>query len=266
MNIYFRELKSLRKSTLIWALSLGVGAMVFLLMFPAFTKDIAASQKVIANMPLAVRDALGISLKNFFTVYGFFAYLFTFLSLSGAVQAMNLGVSAISKEDSGKTVDFLLTKPVSRATVVTSKLLAALTSLIITNVIFSLAALTMARSVSTGDFNPKTFLLISITMFFVQLFFLALGVLFSVLIPKIKSVISVSLPTVFTFFIIGTLGAIVGNERVRYFSPFKFYDTAYIINHNSYEIRFIIIEIVFVVITTIASYVIYINKDIRAAS
>ena len=111
MNIFLHELRRERRSTLIWSLSLSVGAIVFLSMFPAFAKDVAASEKVLANFPPALRAALGLSLKNFFTVYGFFAYLFTFISLSGAIQAMNLGVSAISKEESGKTVDFLLTKP-----------------------------------------------------------------------------------------------------------------------------------------------------------
>lgn len=266
MNVFLHELRSYRKSTLIWAISLAVGSAVFLLMFPAFTKDIEASQKVLENFPPALRAALGFSLKDFFTVYGFFSYLFTFMSLGGAVQGMNLGVSIISKEENGKTVDFLLTKPISRAKIITSKLLAAFCCLLLTNVVFSFAALTMAKIVSTGDFSPKTFLLISSTMFFIQLFFLALGTLFSVALLKIKSVIAVSLPTVFTFFIVGTLGAIVGNDNVRYLSPFKFYDSAYIINHTSYETKFLMLELIFILATITASYILYINKDIRATS
>ena len=247
-------------------LALSAGAIVFLMMFPAFTKDVAASQKVLSNLPLAVREALGISLKNFFTIYGFFAYLFGFLCLAGAVQGMNLGVSALSKEQSGKTVDFLLTKPVSRMRVITSKLLAALTSLVIVNIVFSFIATVDAKLVSTDSFDAKIFLMISITMFFIQLFFLVLGTFFSVIIPRIKSVISVSLPTVFIFFIIGTLGAIIGNENVRYLTPFKFYDPTYIINHGAYEMRFVIVEVLFIIVTILASYIIYINKDIRAVS
>jgi ABC-2 type transport system permease protein len=94
----------------------------------------------------------------------------------------------------------------------------------------------------------------------------AIGILFSVIIPKIKSVIAVSLPTVFAFFIIGTLGAILGNDNVRYITPFKFYDTSYVINNGGYETSFLLIEISFVVLATIASYVIYFKKDVRSAS
>lgn len=266
MNIFRHEIMAYRKSTLIWTASLCVLVTVFLLMFPAFTKDVEATQKILSNLPQAVRDALDISLKNFFTVYGFFGYLFTFVSLAGAVQAMNLGVGMISKEDGGKTADFLLTKPISRSSVVTAKLLASITLLVYTNIAFSLVALAIARIVAVGDFNVVTFLLISTTLLLVQMVFLALGFLFSVTIPKIKSVISVSLPTVFTFFIIGMLGSIIGNDNVRYITPFKFFDLNYVISNNSYELKYLLIEIIFVALAITASYVVYIKKDIRAVS
>lgn len=266
MNIFIRELKAYRKSTLTWIASLSALVFFFLLMFPAFTNDVKTSQEILENFPLAVRSVLDISLQNFFTVYGFFAYLFTFVALAGAIQAMNLGVSIISKEDSGKTVDFLLTKPVSRARVITSKLLAASCLIVLTNIIFSLVALMTAKIVSTAAFSSKTFLLISATLLLIQIFFLALGFLFSVIIPKIKSVVTISLPTVFAFFIIGALGSILGNDNVRYVCPFKFYDPNYIIGHNAYELKFLAIEAGFVIIAIVASYAIYIKKDIKAAS
>ena len=40
-----------------------------------------------------------------------------------------------------------------------------------------------------------------------------------------KSVVSVTLPTVFALYIIGTLGEVVGEDKVRYISPFRYYDT-----------------------------------------
>lgn len=266
MNIFFRELKAYRSSTLIWAASLSVLAILFLAIFSSFTKDVEASQKVLGSLPLAIRNGLGISLKNFFTVYGFFGYLMTYVTLAGAIQAMNLGTGVISKEFSGKTADFLMTKPVSRVSVITEKVLAVVTLLIVTNVIFSAVAAITASTVAPTDFHLTTFVLISATLLLVQLVFVALGILFSIIIPKIKSVISVSLPTVFTFFIIGTLGAILGNDNVRYITPFKFYDTSYVINNGGYETNFLLIEIAFIVLALIASYVMYFKKDVGAAS
>jgi len=266
MNVFFRELKAYRNSTVVWIFSLCSLVTVFLLMYPAFTRDVDTTRQIMENLPAAVRSALDISLQNFFTIYGFFVYLFTFATVAGAVQAMNLGVGIISKEESGKTVDFLLTKPISRFKVFTSKLSASVILLLITNVFFCTASYVVARMVSTGDFNNKIFLMILITFLFVQLFFLALGILMSVVINKIKSPIAASLPTVFTFFVIGMLGSIIGSENVRYISPFKFYDLNYVINNGQYEPVYIVIELVFVIVAVVTGYILYSRKDIRAVS
>ena len=266
MNVFFRELKACRKSTIIWIVSLCSLVVIFLLMYPAFTSDVSKTRALMANLPVSIRNALDISLQSFFTIYGFFAYLFTFISLAGAVQAMNLGVGLISKEDSGKTVDFLLSKPISRFKVFMSKILAATSLLIVTNVIFSAVSYVTARFVSTDELDTGLFLLILATLFLIQIIFLALGVLVSMIISKIKSPISVSLPAVFSFFIIGMFGSIIGNDNVRFICPFKFYDLNYVINNNAYEIKFLVIEVIFVVIAIMTSYVIYLRKDIRAVS
>lgn len=266
MNIFLRELKAYRSSTLIWALSLCSLATVFLFMFPAFNKDVDAARAIMENLPVAMRDALNISLANFFTIYGFFAYIFMFATLAGAVQAMNLGVGIMSKEDSGKTVDFLMTKPVSRSKVFISKLLASFSLILITNVAFSLTSYIVASIVSNDGLDVRIFSLILTSFFLIQLFFLALGILLSMLIRKIKSSVAVTLPTVFGFFIVGMLGSIVGNNNVRYICPFKFYDLNYVIDNGSYELNYLYIELAFVFVSIIISYFIFLKRDIRAVS
>ena len=177
---------------------------------------------------------------------------------------MNLGTSIISKEVREKTADFLLTKPVTRKTIMTAKLLAILTSLVITNVVYLISAIIMANVVKTEAFSLKIFIMISITLFFVQLMFMALGVIISVVFPKIKSVLPISLGTVFGFFMLGMLSTTTSTDIWRFLIPFKYYDTAYIIKNSNYETSFIIVEIVFIVVTIFASYLIYSKKDIHA--
>lgn len=266
MNVFIHELRSYRKSTVIWTLSLCALAVVFLLMYPAFTKDVVASRKILAGLPPAFREAVGISLADFFTIFGFYAYLLNFLMLAAAIQAMNLGVGVISKEESGKTADFLLSKPVSRASVITAKLLAVTSLLVVTNLVFVSVSLVVARLVSPYPFSSKILLLVAATVFLMQLAFLALGALLSVSLPKVKSVIAVSIPTVFTFFIIGALGAVLGAANTRYLTPFKYFDSNYVITHGAYETRFLVVEAAIIAVAIIATYVIFIKKDIRAAS
>jgi len=266
VNVFLRELTAYRKSTIIWAVSLSGIIIVFMALYPAFTTDITATKEILSQFPPALRTALNISLSNFFTLYGFFGYLLSFAMLAASIQAMNLGVGVISKEVSGKTADFLLSKPISRATVVTSKLGAALVMLLVTNAVFWAVSYFAAMAVSKEPFEAETFFLLLSTLLLVQLIFLALGALFAVLIPKVKSVVSVSLPTVFTLYIIGAIGDVLENDSVRYASPFRFYDTNYIITNVSLEGRYLAVSAAIVVVAVALAYAIYLKKDVRSST
>jgi len=266
VNIFLRELRANRRSTITWTVSLSTIVVVFMGLYPAFSADVDTTRELLAQFPEALRTALNLSLDNFFTIQGFFGYLLGFAVLAGGIQAMNLGTGIIAKEVSGKTADFLLSKPVTRSTVVTAKLAAALTILVITNVAFALVSYLAARAMASEPFSARTFLLLASTLFLVQLFFLALGSLFAVLLPKVKSVVSVSLPTVFAFYIVAAVGDVVANEDVRYITPFKLFESDYIIANNSLEGSSLALLAGFVVVAIAASYVIYNRKDVRAAA
>lgn len=263
MNIFLHELKSYRRSTIIWTVSLIVVAIVFFSMFPSFSKDIQKLTNLLQGFPDAIRSGIGISLESFNNILGYYSFPLTFITLIGAIQAMNLGTSIVSKEVHEKTSDFLLTKPISRIEILTSKLLAVLTSLLITNIIYIIATNIIISFVNNEDYSFKIFFMISITLLFVQLIFMSLGVIVSVLLPKIKSVLPISLSTVFIFYFISFLSSTDTNDMIRYITPFKYFDPTYIIENAHYEMPFIIITLVFIAVSIAASYIIYSKKDIH---
>jgi ABC-2 type transport system permease protein len=264
MNILMHELRAYRKSTIIWLLSL-IGIMIlFMSMYPAFSQDAEELTRLLEGYPEAFRKAFALDLENFFTILGFYSYALTFIVLAGSIQAMNIGVAIVSKEVREKTADFLLTKPVTRTAILTAKLCAALVSLLITNIVYVAAALMMASQVKVEDFSLKDFLLLSLILLMVQLMFLALGIIISVLARKIKSVLTVSLTTVFSFYFLGMLGGRTGDTAVRYLSPFKYVDTAYVLKYSGYESSFLVAGAVLIVVAVAASYVVYSKKDIHA--
>lgn len=264
MNIFWQELRFNRRTTIIWMVAFAIGIFSYMSLYTAFSHDVSQSMKLLQGFPPAIRAALGIRIESFFTVLGFFGYMLTYLWLVGSIQAMNLGTGILSKEIAGKTADFLLSKPISRFKVLTSKLAAALVITILTNIIFVISSYISAEVFKTKNFDIQVFALTCLTMLFIQLFFLSLGFLVSVLVPKIKSVLAFSLPIVFGFFIIGMLDSIIGAENARYLTPFKYLDVGYIAAHTGYEWRFLATEIAFVVVCIVASYIIYIRKDIQA--
>jgi len=260
MNVYLHELRSYKKSTITWTISLCAITVIFLLIYPSFSGNSEEIKKIFEAYPESVRKAFGISIDGITSLLGFYSYVFLYVVLCGAIQAMNYGTSVISKETRDKTADFLLTKPVSRIQIITSKILAILTSILITNIIYLIVAFIMANLMKKEAFNVKIFFMISFTLLFMQILFIAIGILTSVILPKIKSVISVSLGTVFGLFIANMCASVIGEEAIRYITPFKYFDFPYIIKNGSYEVRFIILQIVLIVIALIASYVIYVKK------
>lgn len=264
MNMFLHELKAYRKSTMLWTVSVILLVGFFMSLFPAISHDADQFKKLLEGYPPAVRKAIGISIGSITSLLGFYSYCFLYVVLCGSIQAMNLGIGIIAKEVQDKTADFLFTKPVTRATVMSAKLLAAFSSLFITNVIYLVAAGIISHNVSNGSFDIKNFLLISLTAFFVEIMFLALGVIVAVIARKIKSVLPLSLSIVFGFFILSMFGSVIGEKAVRYLTPFQYYDSAYILKHGHYESRFIIIEVIFVILAIAASYLIYTKKDIHA--
>lgn len=266
MNIFIHELKAYRKSTIIWAISLVVIVVIMLSMFPAITKDAEGFKKLLQGYPPAVTKAMGISVDSITSFLGFYSSLaLLYVMLCGSIQAMNLGTSIISKEISEKTADFLLTKPIKREKIITAKVLAAIVSLIYTNIIYIFGASIMARIVNTTYFEYRTFFMLSLTVFFVQLLFMFLGIMVSIVVPKIKSVLTVSLSTVFGFFFVDMVSSIIGVSSIRYIIPFRYYEPVYIIKNSAYENKFIIIEIIFIISTLAISYFLYSKKDIHVA-
>jgi ABC-2 type transport system permease protein len=179
---------------------------------------------------------------------------------------MNLGLSILSKEARERTADFLLVKPVSRSAIISAKLMAAFTAIVATNIVFNTLTLLMA-SLTNTDFSVIKFLMINLSMFFIQIIFVAIGMVISVFFKKMKTVLPISLGIVFGFYFIGAfLVTDSGNKVERILSPFKYFDVIYIINNASYEVFYLIVGVAVVVVYIVASYIIYNKKDIHAVS
>lgn len=261
-NIFRHELKAYSKSIIVWACSMTLLAVLYIFLFKELGRDIEEFKAFLSNMPEVLKKGFNILVDSVATLEGFYSFVFSFVLLCGGIQAMNLGIAIVSKEVRDKTADFLMTKPISRLGILMSKLLAAFSALLMTNMIY-LGLTVFAAVAVVGAFNLKVFCLISFTLFFVQLMLMALGIMIAVLAGKIKSVISVSLSTVFGFYVLGSLGSILGEEKVRYFSPFRYFDPVYIIGHAAYETRFVVTGMAVIIAAIALSCLVYVKKDIH---
>ncbi len=262
MNIFWFEIKAMKKSIFVWGISLSFVTVLFLSAYPAFYNSMTEVKQMLSGFPPEILAAFGLDLNTFFEVLGYYAMVFFYILLSGAICALYLGMSASSKENRFKTTDFLLSKPVQRFQVLKAKLLAILLALVIINLIFLLFSSLAIAFFSTNNFSVKGFLLISLTLFFTQLTFSALGFLVGILYLRIRNVIALSLAIATVFFAFSLLEEFVGSDKLRLLSPFKYFDLSYIIENNSYQGQEILISLAVAAIALVVSFLVYQKRNL----
>jgi len=101
---------------------------------------------MMASFPEELLIAFGMTDIDMSTILGFFGLIFLIIQICLAIQAANYGFSLVSVEETDLTADFLLAKPVGRTKIMTSKLLAAITGLTITNLVVWISSFARASS------------------------------------------------------------------------------------------------------------------------
>ena len=261
MNVYWYELKANLKFVVIWLIvRVGIG-LLMTSFYPTIAKDLDAFIEIMNNYPEAIRAAFGLNLKTMNSVVGYYSsFPLTFLLICSSIEAMIMGISILSKEERDKTADFLFTKPLSRITILTAKMKAIVTLLLVSNVILFVIICLVVLGFSNGDFNLSTFTLLTLTLFMIQLIFVAIGMLISVILPKVKAPLSISMGVVLGFYTLSTFA----DDKIRAFIPFKYFDSVYILEHQAYELGYLILLFTVILVATISTYIIYSKKDIHS--
>jgi len=264
MNIYKHEFKVNFKTMVGWIVTLcGLVAML-MAFYPMFKNDLDSFTKMLDNFPPAIKSAMGIVMEYFKSPLGYYMFAFTYSSLFAAIQAMNLGVGIVSKEEREKTADFVLTKPASRQKILTAKLLSVLTIIIITNIFYSIVSWLFISGLAQDGFAADKFALINASLLFMQIIFFSIGLLISVAAKKIKAVLPVSLGLIFGFFAISAFAVTSADDKLRYLTPFQYFKTEHILMHSSYENVYPVVGAIIVIICIAASYLLFKRRDIHS--
>ena len=266
-NIYRHEFRTRLKSVIIWSLSLTILSSFFFAMFPIFADEAALMNEFLARYPQELRAAFGMDRMDLSTVMGFYAFTFMFVQLCLAIQAGNYGFGLVSIEESELTADFLLSKPVSRTQVMTSKLLAALTSLTITNLVVwvtSFVAIAIFRGEREYETSTLLLLLASIVIF--QLFFLSVGLVISLLVKRVRSVTPYGLGLGFGAYVLSAFSGIWGDVTLELITPFKHLDAPYIVQNGAYNTPLVLLNVAVTLVSLAVSYWLYTRRDIPAVS
>jgi ABC-2 type transport system permease protein len=266
-NIYRHEFRTRLKSVVIWSLSMAFIIIFFFSLFPVFSDQAALMNEFLARYPAQLRAAFGLDKIDLSTVLGFYAFTFVFVQLCVAIQAGNYGFGLVSIEESELTADFLLSKPVSRTQVLTSKLLAALTSLAITDLVVWVSSFASILLFREGRaYESRTLMLLFLSIVILQLFFLGIGLVISLLVRRVRSVTPYGLGLAFGAYILNGLSGIFGEIKLELITPFKHLDPTYIVQQASYNTPLVLLDVAVILVTIGVSYWLYTRRDIPAVS
>lgn len=266
-NIYWHEFRTRLRSVITWSLAVTALVAIFFSFFTIFADQAALMNEMLANFPQEMRAAFGMDTRDLATVLGFYSFIFLFVQLCLAIQASYYGFGLVSIEESELTADFLLSKPVSRAQVLTSKLLAALTSLTITNLVVwvsSFLAITLFRG--EYEYEPGTLLLLLLSIVIFQLFFLSLGLVISLLVRRVRSVTPYALGLGFGAYVLSAFSGVFGDVTLELITPFKHLDGAYIVQNGAYDASLVLLNVAVSLVALAVSYWLYLRRDIPAVS
>jgi ABC-2 type transport system permease protein len=262
-NIFQLEFKMLSRSVITWSVSVAALILVFVSLFSSFAQNAAILNEMMANFPEELLTAFGMTGVDLSTILGFFSLAFLFVQVCLSIQAANYGFSLVSIEEREWTADFLLAKPVGRTQILTSKLLAALSGLIITDVVVwitSFLFINLFKGGATYETSSLLLLLLSIVPF--QLFFLAVGLVVSLLVKRIRSVTPYAMALGFGMYVLSVFGDMLGESALEKITPFKHFEPNYIIQHGAYDLPLVLISVAVIVISLVGSYALYARRDI----
>lgn len=175
MNVFRRELRAYRKSVLVWLAGVVLLLVASMAKFATLTAVGGDAKRLIDQFPPAIRSLFGMNGLDITTVEGYFGVLFLYVAVLVSIHAGLLGVDVIAKEEQEKTAEFLYVKPRSRVRILTAKLLAAITMIVIVNgVILTVSCALAAQYVPLNDVW-RELILFNIAYFVLQLLFLAVG-------------------------------------------------------------------------------------------
>lgn len=262
MTIYIKELRQSMKSLLIWTCSIGFMMLICILIFPEMKNEMDSMSNLFSNMG-GFTAAFGMDKLKFGELMGFYGIESgNILGIGGGFFAALLGVSALAKEERERTVEFLLTHPISRASIVSQKLLSVISQILIMNCLVVLISLISSKIIGE-ELQMKEFMLLHIAYLILQLEIACICFGISAFIRHGSIGIGLGLALALYFMNI-VCNISKQAEFLKYITPYAYADASKVIPTSKLEIDLIMLGVLFSMLGVTAAYVKYLKKDIAA--
>ncbi|HXF69267.1 MAG TPA: ABC transporter permease subunit [Thermoflexus sp.] len=265
INIYQFELRRKRNSILGWSAGAVLLILLYMGFYPTFADHAAVLQETLKRFPREYLEAFGMAGVDLSSVMGYYSLVMTLLQILLALQASNYGFGLLLVEESRMIADFLVSKPVTRAQILISKLLAALTALVLTDgVVWASSFLFIELFRGGRSYDPRTLLVMLAGIPVFQAVFLSVGLALSLLVRRARNVTPYGLMLGFGGYVLNAFGDLLGDVKLELITPFHHFDPTYVVQHNAYEASLVLLSGAMIVVSLAFSYWRYVRRDIPA--
>jgi ABC-2 type transport system permease protein len=263
MNIYRKELKSHRKSLIFWCIGVILMVASGMNKYSSLYSSGQSMNDLMADMPKSMQAIMGVGAFDLSKASGYYGMLFLYLVLIATIHAAMLGATIIAKEERDKTSEFLFVKPVSREKIITAKLVAAFTNIIVFNLVTFASSVVIVGKVSDGEKVNGHIALTMLGMFILQLLFMVIGSAISAVKKRPKSAVSLATAILLLTFVLSV--AIDLNEDLeglKFLTPFKYFEAKNMMNGGGLDAVFVMLSFVLIAAMTYSTYAFYKKKDL----
>ena len=255
--MFKRELKINLKSFIIWtSILIGLFLVVFLV-YPSIvnSENMEMMDEMMKMFPEEMLKAFNMDISTIDSAFGWLKTEgFVFVLLITGIYSGILGSNILLKEESDKTIEYLNSVPVTRKNIVINKILCGLLYIILMIAIigiFNFIGLSLS-----GEFDRKSYILLSITPIFSSIVIFAVCLFLSTFTHKTKKTLGISLGIVFASYFLNIISEMgESTEFLKYISIFTLADIRNVIINVSINPLMIVliigITVVFMILTTI---------------
>lgn len=261
MTILKHELKQGKASFSIWLAAIGALMAVCVFLFPEIAGQMDGINELFSSMG-AFTAAFNMDQLNFGTLIGYYAIeCGNVLGLGGAFYAALCAVDMLSKEERGRTAEFLLTHPVSRRRIVTEKLIAIV--LQITALNLAIYAISVCSMLAVGESIPwREITLLHIAYYLLQIELA--GICFGISAFMRRSSTGVGFGIAVMMFFVNLIANITEAAAfLKYITPFGYCDGADVVTNSRLDGVMVAIGMALCLSGVAAAYWKYTRKDVQ---
>lgn len=259
MTIFLHELRRCRLSLLIWTGAIAFMLASTVLVFPLMAPQMSQMEDMMSEMG-GFSSAFGVGGMNIARFTDYFAIeCGNVMGLGGAIFAAITGVAMLSKEERGRTAEFLYTHPLSRSRIVLEKLLALTAQILILNI--AVAAVSLGSALLIGEKpDVPVILLIFLANLLLQL---EIGAICFFLSALMRNGIGAGLGIAIGMYFLNILSNISEETKLlKYLTPFAYTEGADILQNRALKPEYLAVGIGLSVIAIIVAFLRYRRKDI----